>query len=250
MSAGSAGLKPSKSTVYVSNLPFKLTNNDLHQIFEKYGKVAKVTVMKDKQTWKSKGVAFVLFMDPESASKCASALNNQPLMGRTLRASIAKYNGRAPEFIRRKEYKDKSRPKEQEAEATESENEEDPALESLHAAIKYEQQQRERESGSGQQSGTQSSSGSRRRIRKSAYFSDEEESGRGQWFDLHLEKIEVHQISVAHVHVWRQPTFKIREKRRRRRSLKLPAIGTRERDRQPLSCGTSRNTSREVHEGL
>uniref|UniRef100_A0A6M2CXN4 Zinc finger CCHC-type and RNA-binding motif-containing protein 1 n=1 Tax=Rhipicephalus microplus TaxID=6941 RepID=A0A6M2CXN4_RHIMP len=212
----SAGLKPSKSTVYVSNLPFKLTNNDLHQIFEKYGKVAKVTVMKDKQTWKSKGVAFVLFMDPESASKCASALNNQPLMGRTLRASIAKYNGRAPEFIRRKEYKDKSRcfecgeeghlsyrcprnsfgereapekkrkrrkgqaPKEKEAEATESENEEDPALESLHAAIKYEQQQRERESGSGQQSGNQnSSSGSRRRIRKSAYFSDEEESDEG-----------------------------------------------------------------------
>uniref|UniRef100_L7M276 Zinc finger CCHC-type and RNA-binding motif-containing protein 1 n=1 Tax=Rhipicephalus pulchellus TaxID=72859 RepID=L7M276_RHIPC len=211
----SAGLKPSKSTVYVSNLPFKLTNNDLHQIFEKYGKVAKVTVMKDKQTWKSKGVAFVLFMDPESASKCASALNNQLLMGRTLRASIAKYNGRAPEFIRRKEYKDKSRcfecgeeghlsyrcprnsfgereapekkrkrrkgqaPKEQEAEATESENEEDPALESLHAAIKYEQQQRERECGSGQQSGAQSSSGSRRRIRKSAYFSDEEELDEG-----------------------------------------------------------------------
>ncbi|XP_037582395.1 zinc finger CCHC-type and RNA-binding motif-containing protein 1-like [Dermacentor silvarum] len=212
----SAGLKPSKSTVYVSNLPFKLTNNDLHQIFEKYGKVAKVTVMKDKQTWKSKGVAFVLFADPESASKCATALDNQQLLGRTLRASIAKYNGRAPEFIRRKEYKDKSRcfecgeeghlsyrcprnsfgereapqkkkkrrksqlPKEQqEAEATESENEEDPALESLHAAIKYEQQQRERESGSSQQSGAHSSSDSRRRIRKSAYFSDEEESDEG-----------------------------------------------------------------------
>lgn len=212
----SAGLKPSKSTVYVSNLPFKLTNNDLHQIFEKYGKVAKVTVMKDKQTWKSKGVAFVLFADPESASKCATALDNQQLLGRTLRASIAKYNGRAPEFIRRKEYKDKSRcfecgeeghlsyrcprnsfgereapqkkkkrrksqlPKEQqEAEATESENEEDPALESLHAAIKYEQQQRERESGSSQQSGAHSSFDSRRRIRKSAYFSDEEESDEG-----------------------------------------------------------------------
>ncbi|XP_075525624.1 zinc finger CCHC-type and RNA-binding motif-containing protein 1-like [Dermacentor variabilis] len=211
----SAGLTPSKSTVYVSNLPFKLTNNDLHQIFQKYGKVAKVTVMKDKQTWKSKGVAFVLFADSESASKCASALDNQQLMGRTLRATIAKYNGRAPEFIRRKEYKDKSRcfecgeeghlsyrcprnsfgereapqkkkkrrkaqlPKEQEVEATESENEEDPALESLHAAIKYEQQQRERESGSSHQSGAHSSSDSRRRIRKSAYFSDEEESDEG-----------------------------------------------------------------------
>lgn len=209
----SAGLTPSKSTVYVSNLPFKLTNNDLHQLFEKYGKVAKVTVMKDKHTWKSKGVAFVLFTDSESASKCASALDQQELMGRTLRASIAKYNGRAPEFIRRKEYKDKSRcfecgeeghlsyrcprnsfgdreapqkkkkarrkgqqPKEQEAAATESENEEeeDPALESLDAAIKYEQQQRERDSSS-QRPRPESSSASRRRIRQSAYFSDEEE---------------------------------------------------------------------------
>ncbi|KAH9363980.1 hypothetical protein HPB48_006972 [Haemaphysalis longicornis] len=207
----SAGLTPSKSTVYVSNLPFKLTNNDLHKLFEKYGKVAKVTVMKDKQTWKSKGVAFVLFADSESATKCASALDQQELMGRTLRASIAKYNGRAPEFIRRKEYKDKSRcfecgeeghlsyrcprnsfgdreapqkkkkarrkgqqPKEQEAAAaSESENEEgeDPALESLDAAIKYE---RERDPSS-QRPRPESSSESRRRIRQSAYFSDEEE---------------------------------------------------------------------------
>lgn len=213
-SAGSAGLTPSKSTVYVSNLPFKLTNNDLHQIFEKYGKVAKVTVMKDKQTWKSKGVAFVLYVDSESANKCASALDQQQLMGRTLRASIAKYNGRAPEFIRRKEYKDKSRcfecgeeghlsyrcprnsfgerevpqkkkkrrkaqqPKEQEVEATDSEHDEDPALESLHAAIKYEQQQRDQESSSSQ-ARTESRSAGGRRIRQSAYFSDEEEFDEG-----------------------------------------------------------------------
>ncbi|VDO07688.1 unnamed protein product [Rodentolepis nana] len=102
-------LAPSKSTVYVSNIPFSLTNNDLFKILEKYGKIVKVTIVKDKQSRKSKGVAFVLFLHIEDARKCAQTLNGSELLGRTVKASIAVDNGRATEFIRRREYPDKSR---------------------------------------------------------------------------------------------------------------------------------------------
>ncbi|KAJ8367744.1 hypothetical protein AAFF_G00310830 [Aldrovandia affinis] len=105
----SGGLAPSKSTVYVSNLPFSLTNSDLHKLFTKYGKVVKVTIVKDKETRKSKGVAFVLFLDKESAHNCARAINNKQLFGRTVKASIAIDNGRATEFIRRRNYTDKTK---------------------------------------------------------------------------------------------------------------------------------------------
>nr|XP_020655116.1 zinc finger CCHC-type and RNA-binding motif-containing protein 1 isoform X1 [Pogona vitticeps] len=222
----SGGLAPSKSTVYVSNLPFSLTNNDLYRIFSKYGKVVKVTIMKDKDTRRSKGVAFILFLDKESAQNCSRALNNKQLFGRVIKASIAIDNGRAAEFIRRRNYYDKSKcyecgsvefpllflketghlyyacpknmlgereppkkkekkkkkkiiePEEELEEEQESEDEgEDPVLDSLSQAIAFQQAKIEEEQQrSTQIAGEPSTSDSKRpRIKKSAYFSDEEE---------------------------------------------------------------------------
>ncbi|XP_043482386.1 zinc finger CCHC-type and RNA-binding motif-containing protein 1-like [Leptopilina heterotoma] len=105
----SGGIAPSKATVYISNLPFSLTNNDVHKLLESYGKIVKVTIVKDKLTRRSKGVAFVLFLKSEEALSCAKGLNDTQIGGRTVRSSIAKDNGRSTEFIRRKDYPDKSR---------------------------------------------------------------------------------------------------------------------------------------------
>lgn len=105
----SGGLAPSKSTVYVSNIDYSLTNSDLFTIFSTFGKVAKVTILRDKVTRESKGVAFILFVARDDAVKAVNGINGKVLNGRTLSASIAADNGRAPEFIRRRVYKDKSR---------------------------------------------------------------------------------------------------------------------------------------------
>ncbi|XP_076448560.1 zinc finger CCHC-type and RNA-binding motif-containing protein 1-like [Babylonia areolata] len=213
----SKGLCPSKSTIYVSNLPFSLTNNDLHKIFEKYGKVVKVTVMKDRHTRRSRGVAFVLYLDRDSAHRAVRALHKTQMFERTIKCTIAKDNGRAPEFIRRKEYKDKTKcyecgdsghlsyrcpknllgereppPKKkklkkgqkgddgEEVEGgvsnEDSETEDTSGLDSLAAAIQFQRQMMEDEEGRfGQSSASTSDEPRRKRYKKDAYFSDEEE---------------------------------------------------------------------------
>ncbi|XP_077121234.1 zinc finger CCHC-type and RNA-binding motif-containing protein 1 isoform X2 [Ranitomeya variabilis] len=173
-----------------------------------------VTILKDESR-RSRGVAFVLFLDKEPAQTCVRALNNKQLFGRVIRASIAIDNGRAAEFIRRRNYMDKSRcyecgdtghlsyacPKnmlgdreppqkkekkrkrrvevEEVVEDEQSEDEgEDPALDSLSQAIAFQQARMEEEKIKFRQAAgeTSTSRDSRRpRIKKSAYFSDEEE---------------------------------------------------------------------------
>lgn len=87
-----------------------------------------MTVLRDPQTRQSKGVAFVLFGNAKDADQCCQAMNNVEvtsgssesnkktsnsrilqMFGRTLRASIAKDNGKGAEFSQRREYPDKSR---------------------------------------------------------------------------------------------------------------------------------------------
>ncbi|XP_058722115.1 U11/U12 small nuclear ribonucleoprotein 31 kDa protein-like [Vicia villosa] len=97
-------LAPSKSTLYVSNLDYSLTNSDLHTLFSTFGRIARVTVLKDRHTRLSRGVAFVQFVSRHDAQRAVTEMNKKILNGRTLTASIAADNGRAPEFIRKRVY--------------------------------------------------------------------------------------------------------------------------------------------------
>ncbi|ODN03940.1 Zinc finger CCHC-type and RNA-binding motif-containing protein 1 [Orchesella cincta] len=102
-------LCPSKSTVYLGNIPYSLTNSDLFKLLESCGKVVCVKVAKDPVTRKSKGYAFIQFLEEDAATKCVQEYNGTEMFGRKWSCSIAKDNGRTTEFLRKRKYPDKTR---------------------------------------------------------------------------------------------------------------------------------------------
>ncbi|HYR23878.1 MAG TPA: RNA-binding protein [Chthoniobacterales bacterium] len=76
--------------LYVGNLSFETTENDLQDLFEKHGTVNEVHLMMDKMTGKSRGFAFVTMNDGAQANAAMSALNGQELNGRALNVNEAR----------------------------------------------------------------------------------------------------------------------------------------------------------------
>ena len=83
--------------IYVGNLPWQTTSDDLYQLFSQYGQVAKTQVISDRETGRSRGFGFVEMPNDEEAQKAIEALNNSPFNGRPLTVNEAKpREARAP----------------------------------------------------------------------------------------------------------------------------------------------------------
>jgi len=76
--------------LYVGNLPFQTTESDLETLFAASGDVAAVTVMRDRETGRARGFAFVEMASDEAASNAVSTLNNSSFGGRTLTVNEAR----------------------------------------------------------------------------------------------------------------------------------------------------------------
>ena len=76
--------------LYVGNLPFNTTENELQELFSQAGPVQEVMLMQDKFTGKSRGFAFVTMNDNEQAGAAKNALNGHELNGRALNVNEAR----------------------------------------------------------------------------------------------------------------------------------------------------------------
>lgn len=76
--------------MYVSNLSFHTAEDDLRQLFEKYGAVSSAKIITDRETGKSRGFGFVEMSSDEQANKAMKELNNKEIEGRTLSVTVAR----------------------------------------------------------------------------------------------------------------------------------------------------------------
>ncbi len=76
--------------LYVGNLPYTATEEELSSLFGQAGTVTSVAIIKDRETGRSKGFAFIEMSNSDEAQKAISLLNGRDLGGRDLRVSIAR----------------------------------------------------------------------------------------------------------------------------------------------------------------
>ena len=78
------------SKLYVGNLSFDTTDQELEQAFSEHGEVVSAAVVRDRDTDRSRGFGFVEFAQEEDAQKAKDAMNGAELGGRTLKVDEAR----------------------------------------------------------------------------------------------------------------------------------------------------------------
>jgi len=76
-------------TIYVGNVPFSVTEEDLNDLFAQYGTVHQVKMISDRDTGRYRGFSFI-DMDDTEAEAAISALDGTDFNGRTLRVNEAR----------------------------------------------------------------------------------------------------------------------------------------------------------------
>jgi RNA recognition motif-containing protein len=76
--------------LYVGNLPYETTESDLQVLFEGVGQVSTINIVRDRETGRPRGFAFVEMSDVDGAQRAISELNRHQYGGRSLTVNEAK----------------------------------------------------------------------------------------------------------------------------------------------------------------
>jgi len=84
------------SKIYVGNIPFSSSEEDLRKLFEAHGAVESVAIITDRETGRPRGFAFVEMGSSDEAADAIRALDGTDLGGRSLRVNEAQDKRRGP----------------------------------------------------------------------------------------------------------------------------------------------------------
>ena len=80
--------------IYVGNLAYSVSNQDVAKAFGRYGEVLDVRIIRNKANGKSKGYGFIEMADQRGADEAVSEMNGTEIKGRRIVANEAKSNAR------------------------------------------------------------------------------------------------------------------------------------------------------------
>jgi RNA recognition motif-containing protein len=81
--------------MYVSNLGFHVTEEDLRKLFEPFGQVTSAKLIIDRESGRSRGFGFVQMDVDDEANKAMGALNNKQIEGRNISVAVAREKERS-----------------------------------------------------------------------------------------------------------------------------------------------------------
>ena len=76
--------------IYVGNIAFSMTEDDLNELFGEFGQVTSCKIISDRETGRSRGFAFVEMAEQEEGENAIEALNNREMDGRRLKVNEAR----------------------------------------------------------------------------------------------------------------------------------------------------------------
>lgn len=79
--------------IYVGNLPYSTTDQELEQLFSQFGTVLRASVITDRDTGRSRGFGFVEMANEDEGRQAIEALNGQPFENRPLTVNEARRRG-------------------------------------------------------------------------------------------------------------------------------------------------------------